>query len=795
MKVAFVTPWYGEDIPGGAESECRKTALNLKKAGVDVEILTTCVKDFHNDWSRNYHEEKDYEIEGLTVRRFLVKKRNAVAFDTVNLKLMNCDRSLLSSEPNVVRSPVSPEEEKIFIQEMINSPNLYGYIGKHDDRYDLFIFIPYMFGTTYYGSAICPNKSIIIPCLHDESYAYMTVYREMFRESCAIVFHAESEQRLAKKLYDITDERSFLIGEGVDSDFSFEGARFRKKYGIEGPFILYAGRKDSTKNVPLLTEYFSQYIAKNPREWGLVLIGPGYTEPKCEKGDAIIDLGFVPLQDKYDAYDASSLLCQPSVNESFSLVIMESWLTSTPVLVHGDGQVTKEHCLSSGGGLVFSDYNTFKRHIDFIISNPHIAKQMGKAGRDYVLKNYSWEQITYKYMDLFDRIKQDRKPNYTAQVSVGSTNLSRPELMHNFAYKNDNQKLTINIMTAGLTRGDAIGNYINSLKKGFEGMGYRVCVFADHGTQDAKFLLSSMYQSSEKDILWFHYSIYTDNFSLIKRSKGFKVMDFHGVTPPELFEGYHKELEYLTRKGQASLSNYVHDFDLCVVHSDYTYEVLTQAGYSRIVKSPLIVSDDLCHTEEDPIFSDLLCKLDYLLFVGRIVPQKDILSIIEIFSELKKLRPNIVLFLVGPMDIAQRYVQDVFDLIARLKLEKNILLTGKIVDPSVLVTFYKYAKFKIVMSKWETFCVPIIESMFFGVPVIGVNNTCVPETIGDAGILLEDLDSSENARLINELWEDNLKYSELRQNAIKRSKGFNQDELMKRISEIIERYIPNLVIS
>ena len=40
-KIAFVIPWYGEGIPGGAEMELREVARHLQKAGVEVEVLTT----------------------------------------------------------------------------------------------------------------------------------------------------------------------------------------------------------------------------------------------------------------------------------------------------------------------------------------------------------------------------------------------------------------------------------------------------------------------------------------------------------------------------------------------------------------------------------------------------------------------------------------------------------------------------------------------------------------------------------------------------------------------------------
>ena len=62
------------------------------------------------------------------------------------------------------------DEEKIFINEMVNSPDLYKYISKHQAEYDLFVYIPYMFGPTYFGCKACPEKSVLIPCFHEEAY-------------------------------------------------------------------------------------------------------------------------------------------------------------------------------------------------------------------------------------------------------------------------------------------------------------------------------------------------------------------------------------------------------------------------------------------------------------------------------------------------------------------------------------------------------------------------------------------------------------------------------------------------
>ena len=55
QKIGFVIPWFGENIPGGAEMELREVTAHLQQAGMEVEILTTCVKEFTADWNENYY--------------------------------------------------------------------------------------------------------------------------------------------------------------------------------------------------------------------------------------------------------------------------------------------------------------------------------------------------------------------------------------------------------------------------------------------------------------------------------------------------------------------------------------------------------------------------------------------------------------------------------------------------------------------------------------------------------------------------------------------------------------------
>lgn len=390
-KIGFVIPWYGEDIPGGAEMELRGLAHHLKDAGMELEILTTCVKEFTSDWNVNYHRDGLTDVNGIAVRRFKVRKRDTQAFDGVNTKLMNGQM-------------LTKDEEQTFIREMVNSDALYEYMEKHKDDYGLYVFIPYMFGTTYYGSRVCPQKSVLIPCFHDEAYIYMRIFREAYSKAAGIVYNAQPEYDLMQPIYDLEHTEQEVIGVGMDTDISYDKERFYAKYDIKDPFIVYAGRKDEGKNIYTLIRYFEKYKERMGNNLKLVLIGGGKVEiPDAIKGD-VHDLGFVDRQDKYDIIAASQLLCQPSKNESFSIVIMESWLCGRPALVHQDCEVTKHFVQDSNGGLYFSNYMEFEGCINYILTHPEEAEMMGENGCRYVKEHFDWPVVVKKYQDFFKRV-------------------------------------------------------------------------------------------------------------------------------------------------------------------------------------------------------------------------------------------------------------------------------------------------------------------------------------------------------------------------------------------------------
>lgn len=387
MKIAFVPPWYGIGIPGGAEAEVRRTAEHLRRAGIDVEVLTTTVKDFHSDWGHNHHRPGRSVENGVPVRRFSVRKRRHAAFDAVNAKLMS-------------GQTVDAEEERIYVEESIRSPALEQYIAEHLDSFH-FVFIPYLFGTTYWGVQACQGKALLIPCLHDEAYIRMGVFREMFEQVQLLILHVDAERRLAELVYGLPREKSIIIGEGVDTDWTANAEEFRDRYQLPNPFVLYAGRRERGKNVDTLIEYFHRFRNSHTNVVDLVLIGSGALDPLAVKAPHIHDLGYVSVADKYNAYAAASILCQPSLHESFSLVIMEAWVAGTPVLVHGDCEATREHCVRSNGGLFFTNYDEFDLCLNLLLEHEDLRIRLADNGRRYVLENYHWDTIIERYSKLF----------------------------------------------------------------------------------------------------------------------------------------------------------------------------------------------------------------------------------------------------------------------------------------------------------------------------------------------------------------------------------------------------------
>ena len=353
--------------------------------------------------------------------------------------------------------------------------------------------------------------------------------------------------------------------------------------------------------------------------------------------------------------------------------------------------------------------------------------------------------------------------------------------------------MKINLMTATLAAGDAIGNYIAMLQPAFSTR-HEVVVYADRGTAERPFLPSFAYVATPDDVLWFHYSIYSENFACLKRrGPDFKIMDFHGICPPEFFADDEREMKRLTSRALRELPSLRDVFDLCLVHSDYSAGVLRKAGYERIVKTPLAIGRALAQADEHPFLAEHLSQIEYLLFVGRVVVQKDLTGAIELFARVRERRPQLKMWIVGDRSGSPQYQQQIAALLARVSVERDVGFTGRLSDPSLLKPFFKYARLFLTLSRWESFCVPVVEAMGFGVPTATTEQTCLPEILGETGLLLDRADIGSAADQIANLLDDGKQYDELRRRCLERAPQFSEERMVEALVDVEERWFPHAI--
>ena len=350
----------------------------------------------------------------------------------------------------------------------------------------------------------------------------------------------------------------------------------------------------------------------------------------------------------------------------------------------------------------------------------------------------------------------------------------------------------VNIMTASIVPGDAIGNYILTLKRLIEQEGKEVRLFADHvAPQYGDIARLSQYYRPGAGTLWYHYSIYADNLEQIQRPADFKIVDYHGVSPPGLLQKYDPHLAHLCQQGVDELPNYNKAFDISIVHSEYTRGELQRLGFRDVHKLPLVVDTSRFSGSEDVRLSELLQQLSYFLFVGRMVPQKDILAMIEIFASFHRLRPETVLILVGGRHLARSYQREIGHMINRHRLGGRVLFTGQVDGASMLTSLYQHAKFTLITSEWESFCVPVVESMTFGTPLIIHSTPPLPEVMGRAGIIIDKRDPEAAAAAIHKLWNHEEDYTKLVGVCAERANAFTEAALASQLLSLFGEVFRN----
>jgi len=392
MKLGFVVQRYGKEIIGGAEYHCRLIVKYLKPY-FEIEVFTSKALDYIT-W-KDYYKEDVTEIDGIKINRFSVaKKRNPKKFGKIQELVFNKEHT-------------EKDELKWLDEEGPNVPKLIKTLQQRESEFDFFIFFSFRYYHSYHGIKSLPGKSILVPTAEPDPVLYLKIFRPIFNMPQAIVYNSWEERRFINTYSGNYDTPGKVVGVGSEIPFEYNEKNFREKFNIKNKFLLYIGRIDKNKGVPQLFDFFRKYKRENNNNLKLVLIGKEVYPVPDDKD--IKYIGAVSDKDKYDALFSSELLIMSSFYESLSMVTIESWALRKPVLVNGKCSVLKDQIIRSGGGLYYKNYYEFKESLQYIIKNKSIYEKMGRNGRKFYEKNYTWSKITEKYLNLIDDINKRKK--------------------------------------------------------------------------------------------------------------------------------------------------------------------------------------------------------------------------------------------------------------------------------------------------------------------------------------------------------------------------------------------------
>ena len=393
-RVAFVVQRCGEDVVGGAESLALQVAERLRYA-YDIEILTTCALDYQS-W-RNELPDGHSFVRDVHIRRFPVERpRDLAAFDRLSARIAG-ELTTLS---------LAKQEEWMRAQGPLSTP-LLRYVADYEALYDVFVFFTYLYATTYFGLPSVAKKAVLVPFAHDEWPIRMSMWDELFAAPRALIYSTDEERDFLTSRFARLPDRSATIGVGIEPPPERNPERFRKKYDIDEPFLLYLGRIEKSKGVDVLFDDFIRYRQGATSPLKLVLVGRAHTPIPSHRD--IIAVGPVDERTKWDALAACNLLVMPSQYESLSLALLEAWACAKPVLVNARSRVLVGQCRRAQGGIWYDSYEEFEVALDLF--DRELRERLGRQGQEHVRSAYNWSDTVLAYRDILDAVPLTAFPN------------------------------------------------------------------------------------------------------------------------------------------------------------------------------------------------------------------------------------------------------------------------------------------------------------------------------------------------------------------------------------------------
>ncbi len=388
MKLAVVVQRYGADINGGAELHARYIAERLA-ARHDVTVLTSCAHDYVT-W-RNELPEGESAVNGVRVVRFPVdREREPDEFGRLSFDVFDREHSV-------------KDELKWLDAEGPTSTALIRHIERHASDFDYLFFFSFRYYHSYHGIRAASDRAILVPTAERDPVMGMGIFPAIFRGARALMYNSHEERAMIQAASGNHDVPGVVVGVGSAVPERAHPQRFRQRFGLDGPFVLYLGRIDENKGCAELFQFFQHYLFNTRRPLTLALAGKSILP--IPEHPLIRHLGFVDDDVKFDALAACEALIMPSFYESLSMVALEAWAMGRPVLANARCDVLQGQCLRSNAGLFYADYPEFAETLHALTTNRTVNTALGRNGRAFFRAHYTWPVIDGKYDAMLDALR------------------------------------------------------------------------------------------------------------------------------------------------------------------------------------------------------------------------------------------------------------------------------------------------------------------------------------------------------------------------------------------------------
>ena len=350
------------------------------------------------------------------------------------------------------------------------------------------------------------------------------------------------------------------------------------------------------------------------------------------------------------------------------------------------------------------------------------------------------------------------------------------------------------ILIPVLTSKDAVGADALAMASILDDLGIETRIFclSSSGVERKTYPAERMPQfaGDARDLVIYHYSTgWPTAIDLLKRCRGFRIIKYHNITPPEFFRGYSADYEQACENGRREIAAIAGlNCELYLGDSGYNLDELMGVGASSDrggVLAPFHRVAQIVEAEGDLALIDQLTDGSRnFLMVGRVAPNKGHLALVDAFDAyVRGYSEKARLIILGKVDPRlDRYTSAITGRIDELGLADRVLWI-EAASEAQLKAAYLASHVFMLLSQHEGFCVPLIESMAVGTPIVAHASSAVPETLGETGLLWDEQDPWLYAASAARLFEDDA----LRANLLDRARARYREQFA--VEVLRERFI------